>query len=126
MAEQASGNHGLAAHGAAELTSVIVDTYNAELRDKDGFVGDRASRRAFRAILDDWRERVRKNGDDPIGKADSEDISKKKLDAMTAEDAQLLLPAYPGFGPRPALCPWTGLAEREGFEPSDPFTRSTH
>src|ERR1700677_725547 len=80
MAEQASGNHGLAAHGAAELTSVIVDTYNAELRDKDGFVGDRASRRAFRAILDDWRERVRKNGDDPIGKADSEDISKKKLD----------------------------------------------
>ena len=85
MAEQASGNHGLAAHGAAELTSVIVDTYNAELRDKDGFVGDRASRRAFRAILDDWRERVRKNGDDPIGKADSEDISKKKLDAMITE-----------------------------------------
>ena len=85
MAEQTSGNHGLAAHGAAELSSVIVDTYNAELRDKYGFVGDRASRRAFRAILDDWRERLRKNGDDPIGKADSEDISKKKLDAMIIE-----------------------------------------
>jgi hypothetical protein len=85
MAEQASGNHGLAAHGAAALTSVNVDTYNAELRDKDGFIGDRASRRAFRAILDDWRERLRKHGDDPIGEANSEDISKKKLDAMISE-----------------------------------------
>jgi hypothetical protein len=83
MAER--GNHGLAAHGASKLTSVIIDAYNAELRDKDGFIGDRASRRAFRAILDDWRERLRKTGEDPIGDSDSEEISKKKLDAMITE-----------------------------------------
>ena len=33
------------------LPAVSVDTYNEELRDDEGFVGDRASRRAFRAIL---------------------------------------------------------------------------
>ncbi len=82
-------NHGaetaLAGNGTAQLTSVIVDTYNAELRDKEGFVGDRASGRAFRAILEDLREPMRKTGDDPIGDAPSDDISKKKLDRMVAE-----------------------------------------
>ena len=48
----------LLAHGADQLSRVIVDAYNAELRSADGFVGDRASKRAFQAILDDWRERV--------------------------------------------------------------------
>jgi hypothetical protein len=49
----------LAGHGTARLPSVDVDTYNAELRDADAFVGDRASRGAFCAILDDWRARLR-------------------------------------------------------------------
>ena len=49
MADHCS--NGLVSHGAAHLTSVTVDTYNADLRDKDGFVGDKASRRAFREIL---------------------------------------------------------------------------
>jgi len=74
----------LAGNGAEQLTAVIVDTYNAELRDKEGFLGDRASGRAFRAILEDLREDLRKAGDDPIGDAPSEDISKKKLDRMVA------------------------------------------
>ena len=39
------------AHGGRLLPAVTVDTYNEELRDEYGFVGDRASRRAFRAIL---------------------------------------------------------------------------
>ena len=38
-------------HGGRVLPAVTVDTYNEELRDEDGFVGDRASGRAFRAIL---------------------------------------------------------------------------
>jgi predicted NBD/HSP70 family sugar kinase len=76
------GSDGLASHGAAHLTSVTVDTYNAELRDKDGFVGDKASRRAFREILEDWRERLR---DDPIGEAEGQEISKKKLDKLIVE-----------------------------------------
>jgi predicted NBD/HSP70 family sugar kinase len=75
----------LLAHGAQELSGVRVDTYNAELRDSDGFVGDRASKRAFKAILDDWRERVSKPGEDPLGEDRSEDISKKQLDKVLME-----------------------------------------
>ena len=50
---------GSSAHGGRTLPAVTVDTYNEELRDDDGFVGDRASRRAFRAILAEWRDRLR-------------------------------------------------------------------
>src|SRR6185503_13661019 len=57
----------LLAHGAEQLPLVTVDAYNAEMRSTDGFVGARASKRAFQAILDDWRERVRKVGADPFG-----------------------------------------------------------
>jgi ROK family protein len=70
------------AHGARVLPAVIVDTYNEELRDEDGFVGDRASRRAFRAILDDWRDRLKETGDDPLGETPPEEVSKSKLDKM--------------------------------------------
>ena len=49
-------------HGGRVLPAVTVDTYNEELRDEEGFVGDRASRRAFRAILADWRDRLKEHG----------------------------------------------------------------
>jgi len=75
----------LLTHGAEQLPLVTVDAYNAEMRSADGFVGDRASKRAFQAILDDWRERVRKVGADPFGEIPSEDISKKELDKLLAE-----------------------------------------
>ena len=45
-------------HGDANLPSVVVDAYNAELRDEDGFIGDRASNRAFRSLLEDVRGAV--------------------------------------------------------------------
>jgi hypothetical protein len=70
----------LSVHGSPQLPAVIVDSYNAELRDEDGFIGDRASNRAFHAILDEWRERLRKVGDDPLGDTPSADLRKKKLD----------------------------------------------
>lgn len=73
------------AHGAPQLATVTIDAYNAELRDSEGFVGDRASNRAFRAILDDWRERLEKAGDDPLGDTPTEDLSKKKLDKVLLE-----------------------------------------
>ena len=76
---------GLAGHGAGRLTAVHIDTYNAELQDKEGFIGDRASGRAFRAILADGRERVRKIDGDPISGTKSVDISKKKLDRLIVE-----------------------------------------
>src|SRR5262249_22281891 len=72
----------LTGHGAAELPEVQVDSYNAALRDADGFIGDRASNRAFRAILEDWRERLRRVAGDPLGEDSSEEISKRKLDKI--------------------------------------------
>ena len=75
-------------HGGNDLPSVVVESYNLELRDQNGFIGDRASRSAFNAKLDDWRSRLRKVGTDPLGDAASEDLSKKQLDAlMKGEDA---------------------------------------
>ncbi len=75
----------LLAHGSGQLSLVTVDTYNAELRTADGFIGDRASKRAFQAILDDWRERLRKVGDDPLGDSPSERLTKKQLDKLLAD-----------------------------------------
>jgi predicted NBD/HSP70 family sugar kinase len=64
----------------------LIDSYNVELRDKEGFLGDRASNRAFRAILEDWRERLRQcGGEDPVGDEPSHSISKKKLDKLLVE-----------------------------------------
>ena len=34
----------VARHGADRLPSVEVDSYNVELKDNEGFIGDRASR----------------------------------------------------------------------------------
>jgi predicted NBD/HSP70 family sugar kinase len=72
-------------NGARQLPAVTVDDYNVEMRDDEGFVGDRASNRAFRAILDDWRERLRQVGDDPLGETASDELSKKKLDKLLLE-----------------------------------------
>ncbi|CAN5338721.1 ROK family protein [soil metagenome] len=74
------------AHGGRLLPAVTVDTYNEELRDEEGFVGDRASGRAFRAILADWRERLKASGDDPLGDTPMEEVSKAKLDKMMGSD----------------------------------------
>ncbi len=35
---------GIAAHGAARLPSVDIDSFNIELKDEEGFLGDRASK----------------------------------------------------------------------------------
>lgn len=70
-------------HGVSHLPYVDVEAYNAELRDEEGFVGDRASNRAFRSILEDLRESLRNvTGEDPIGDEASEEISKKTLDKI--------------------------------------------
>jgi hypothetical protein len=70
-------------HGAAALPAVTVDNYNAELRTPDGFLGDRASSRAFKALLDHWRKRIRDSAeDDPLGDTPTQDIPRKKLDEL--------------------------------------------
>jgi predicted NBD/HSP70 family sugar kinase len=71
--------------GSKILPAVTVDTYNEQLREAEGFVGDRASGRAFRRILDDWRKRLGQLGEeDPFGTTPTHDISKSKLDKVLA------------------------------------------
>jgi predicted NBD/HSP70 family sugar kinase len=84
MADQSTT--GIAAHGASRLPSVEIDSFNVELKDEEGFLGDRASKRAFRDILERWRKPLRESGEDPFGKEPSENISKKLLDAMLIGD----------------------------------------
>lgn len=72
-------------HGSSKIGSIFLDTYNAELRDSEGFIGDRASNRAFRAIIDDWRDRLRAVGEDPFGDTPTTELSKKKLDKLLME-----------------------------------------
>lgn len=70
-------------HGAAQLPLVRVDTYNEELRAADGFVGDKASKRAFGEILDAWRKRLKQFGGDPLGP--HPEIKKKHLDRLLTD-----------------------------------------
>lgn len=77
---------GIAQHGAGRLPSVDVDSFNIEIKDDDGFLGDRASKSAFREILEEWRKPLRKSGEDPFGDEPSDKISKKALDAVLIGD----------------------------------------
>src|SRR4051812_2646336 len=74
----------VAAHGALRLPSVEVDSYNVELKDGAGFIGDRASKGAFRQIIESWRSELRKIGADPLGQDASEELPKKRLDEILA------------------------------------------
>src|SRR5439155_2897623 len=75
----------VAVHGATRLPSVEVDSYNVELKEDEGFLGDRATKGAFREIIENWRKPLRKAGDDPFGDEPSEEISRKKLDTLLSE-----------------------------------------
>lgn len=72
-------------HGSRRLAAVSIDAYNCELRAGKGFIGDRASNGAFRALLEKGRERLREVGEDPLGDKPTEDLSKKKLDKTLLE-----------------------------------------
>ncbi|WP_213773896.1 ROK family protein [Bradyrhizobium sp. dw_78] len=86
MAEEIVTTTGIAGHGATRLPSVEVDSFNIELKDEEGFLGDRASKGAFRRIVDRWRKPLKKTGEDPFGDESSEEISKKTLDDMLVGD----------------------------------------
>lgn len=72
----------IAAHGAQRLPAVDLDDYNVELKDDEGFIGDRASRSAFRKMIDNWRAALAEYGADPFGDEASDAISKKQLDEL--------------------------------------------
>jgi hypothetical protein len=86
MADETITTTSIAAHGASRLPWVEIDSFNLELRDEEGFLGDRASKAAFWDTLEEWRKPLRKSGDDPFGKEPSENIRKKKLDATLVGD----------------------------------------
>jgi ROK family len=87
MTEDALTTTGIGRHGATRLPSVDVDSFNIELKDEDGFLGDRASKGAFRKILDTLRKPLKKNGDDPLGNKSAEEIGKSALDqALVGDD----------------------------------------
>ena len=86
MAEDSVTTTGIARHGAPRLPSVEVDSFNVELKDDEGFLGDRASKGAFREILDGLRKPLKKNGDDPLGKKSTDEIPKGDLDAVLVGD----------------------------------------
>src|SRR5437588_3020192 len=79
----------IGSHGAARLPSVNVDSFNIELKDDDHFVGDRATKGAFRKIFDRWRKPLNKSGEDPFGDEPSDKINKKTLDEiLVGEDTE--------------------------------------
>jgi hypothetical protein len=86
MAEDTLTTSGIGRHGATRLPSVDVDSFNIELKDDEGFLGDRASKGAFRKIFDRWRKPLKKSGEDPFGDEPSDKISKKVLDAILIGD----------------------------------------
>jgi hypothetical protein len=79
LADETITTTGITVHGASRLPWVEIDSFNLELKDDNGFLGDRASKAAFREILEEWRKPLRKSGDDPFGKKHSENIGKKEL-----------------------------------------------
>ena len=82
MAEDTVTTSGIGRHGATRLPSVDIDSFNIELKDENGFLGDRASKGAFQDILDDIRKPLRASGEDPLGKKDAGEIKKATLDEI--------------------------------------------
>jgi hypothetical protein len=70
-------------HGAMQLPGLSIDSYNLAIREPDGegFVGDRASQTAFRALLDHGRKH-RRTCKDPFGRKTSIEINKKTIDLV--------------------------------------------
>lgn len=84
MADEASSAT-IAAHGSLNLPAVVVDSYNVEAKDEDGFIGDRANRRAFSDSLEKWREPLRRAGADPFDDRPINDLGKKELEAILSK-----------------------------------------
>src|ERR1700749_4063054 len=91
----------VAAHGAHRLPSVHVDSYNLEIKDNQGFIGDRASKGAFRGMIDDIRKSIREAGDDPLGDEESYELTKADRDNLLTrgkpEEAGIVQSAIENF-----------------------------
>jgi hypothetical protein len=74
------------AHAPAMFRGLRLDAYSLDLPEGDGQVGDRASHRAFDAILAEWRRKVRRGrGSDPFGQEPTAPVPRDTLDdALTS------------------------------------------
>lgn len=68
-------------HGRAILPHLEVLGYSLTLKDRSGFIGDRASNRAFFSILDELREPLCEAGTDPFDNRATEDLTLNDIDA---------------------------------------------
>ncbi|WP_113212340.1 ROK family protein (plasmid) [Sinorhizobium sp. B11] len=88
-------------HGAAELSSVIVDGHSSKLRGKNGFLGDDANKKTFQLKLEELRKLMRMDGKDPLGRTPTKELSKKKIDAFLCGDdvgaVAIVMAAIEGF-----------------------------
>lgn len=71
-------------HAALRIPGLSIDSCNLALAapDGDGFVGDRASQTAFRALLDVRRRQHFTGERDPFGRTPTDAISKRDLDLV--------------------------------------------
>jgi hypothetical protein len=69
-------------HGALELPTLDVESYNITLRERGEFVGDRASKTAFAERIDAWRAIARRQGKDPFGRRHTQELGKKTLERI--------------------------------------------
>ncbi|MFT0859551.1 ROK family protein [Ancylobacter sp. G4_0304] len=69
-------------HGAERLTAVTVDACNSQLRDEDGFIGDRARRAAFFEALERGRALWPADALPMLGDTALDAISKKQVDEL--------------------------------------------
>lgn len=83
--ETKSSETSLFQHGSNQHEAVTVDAYNSELKDADGFIGDKASKRAFVHILERRREQTRQVAADPLGDSPTEELRKKTLEKVLTD-----------------------------------------
>jgi hypothetical protein len=72
------------AHGCCHLPALDIVHYAVEVQDHSGFIGDRANKHAFRALIDARRRRLRAAGGDPFGDSPTSALTRRRLDTLLA------------------------------------------
>jgi hypothetical protein len=107
MAEQLAAPAPLMGHGELRLPSVIIDSYNVELEDDEGFLGDRANKASFREFVENWRKPLREIAQDPFGTTPSGKLSNQQFNSILLtgepEGAGILQGAIEDFAQELAL-----------------------
>jgi predicted NBD/HSP70 family sugar kinase len=83
MAKRKDKTPTLPVHGARVLPAVKIDSYKVETPDENGFLGDRASKGAFRETLARLHKLL--PDDDSFAGKDLDEMSYRKLDAVLIE-----------------------------------------